>query len=411
MKKIAKLSLVASLAIAASAANAQDLSEAIKNVDVSGTVAYRYNDYDTTEKKSDGAKNQNTENNYKIALNASVKANDDVKVNTRFLVQSFGMDTATGGDANVGVKLSEVNFAYTGINNATITVGKQGVDTAFTVARDSIGTEATGTGIVATYAMGPVSVFAAYFNQNNFNTTKLDSSAGNPYAADRLSDNGDGQNDTGLDFDGSEDIIAAGVNATFGAVNVDASYLTVESHNETAKSPELDAYTVGLSAAYNISDVKLSSYARYSALELDNAASDSDENSLWKVGVKANVGMFGAYVAYGETDEEGGVVGLDASSTTGFDEHWRVTLSGTSDASVVYAAVDAQVTDKLNLALKYSDLDAGSESNGHDQNEIYGQAAYKMSKNFFTYARFGVLDHDNLDDDVTIGRIHVQYSF
>ena len=40
---------------------------------------------------------------------------------------------------------------------------------------------------------------------------------------------------------------------------------------------------------------------------------------------------------YGETNEEGGTVGVDASSDSGMDDHWRVTLSGEKDASVVYS--------------------------------------------------------------------------
>ena len=44
MKKIAKLSLVAAVAVAGlTTANAQPLEEAIKNVEVSGSVVYRCN--------------------------------------------------------------------------------------------------------------------------------------------------------------------------------------------------------------------------------------------------------------------------------------------------------------------------------------------------------------------------------
>ncbi|MBK6547691.1 MAG: major outer membrane protein [Arcobacter sp.] len=43
MRKISKISLVAAVAVAGfSTANAQPLEEAIKNVDVSGSVVYRY---------------------------------------------------------------------------------------------------------------------------------------------------------------------------------------------------------------------------------------------------------------------------------------------------------------------------------------------------------------------------------
>ncbi len=46
MKKFAKMSLIAAIAVAGTTASAQPLAEAIKNVDVSGTVVYRYNDYE-----------------------------------------------------------------------------------------------------------------------------------------------------------------------------------------------------------------------------------------------------------------------------------------------------------------------------------------------------------------------------
>ncbi len=49
MRKISKISLVAAVAVAGfSTANAQPLEEAIKNVDVSGSVVYRYNNYDNS---------------------------------------------------------------------------------------------------------------------------------------------------------------------------------------------------------------------------------------------------------------------------------------------------------------------------------------------------------------------------
>jgi predicted porin len=98
------------------------------------------------------------------------------------------------------------------------------------------------------------------------------------------------------------------------------------------------------------------------------------------------------------------------------DDHWRVTLSGINDASAIYASVDTQVTDKINVALKYSEIDVGSNSNDLDQNEIYIQTAYKMSKNLSTYVRLGQLEKDNFYTDGSdlksnMGRVHVQYSF
>ncbi|AXH13943.1 hypothetical protein CP985_06420 [Malaciobacter mytili LMG 24559] len=387
MKKITKLSLIATLALGSvSFANAQALEEAIKNVDVSGTVTYRYNDYEDT----DGKDTSSSSNLYKIAVNVKSKVNDDVVANTRFIIGSdkgaaeVGLNTHEDGDAQVGVSLSEVNFTYTGIANTAITFGKQGLATPFTVHRDSIGNEQTGTGIVAVTNVGPVTLAAAYFNQTNLGE-----------------DVGELSNDVGLH--GDENVVFLSAMASFAGINVDASYVDVQDF--------FDAYTVGLSASYDVASVKLNPYARYSSLDLDNNSAD---NVLWKVGMRANMGIFGAHLGYGQTDKEGGIVALDYSAETGYDEHWRVTLTGISDASVVYASVDAQVLPSLNVALKYSNLDADSKSNNTDQEEIYTQLSYQMSKNFAGYVRFGQFEKDvknGSDIDSTMGRLHVQYSF
>ena len=66
MKKIVKMSLVAAVAVAGlTAANAKPLEEAIKNVDVSGTVVYRYEDRSFKSTNDDTATgNKNNDVNY-----------------------------------------------------------------------------------------------------------------------------------------------------------------------------------------------------------------------------------------------------------------------------------------------------------------------------------------------------------
>ena len=87
MKKIAKLSLVAAVAVAGlTTANAQPLEEAIKNVDVSGSVVYRYNNYDNDNTANNPDSDNDATNNYKIGLNLASKVNEDVKFNSRFIV-------------------------------------------------------------------------------------------------------------------------------------------------------------------------------------------------------------------------------------------------------------------------------------------------------------------------------------
>ncbi len=393
--KITKLSLATIIALGSiSFANAQNLEDAIKNVEVSGTVAYRYNDYEesTSSANANRSVGSDSSNNYKAAINLGVKVNDDVKFNSRLIAGNQTnagekvLNTQTEGDENFDVFLSEANFDYTGVQNTVITLGKQGVTTPFTLSRDSIGNEATGTGLVATTHIGDVaSLTGGYFNQTNF-------------------DNNDGGLGT-VAIDGSESFAYITGTVAYAGMTLDATYGELQDR--------FDAYTVGLTGAYTIDELKLAPYARYSSLDLD---SSNNDNTLWKTGIQANLGIFGAYIAYGQTNEEGGTVGTDASSDSGMDDHWRVTLSGISDASAIYASVDTQVTDTVNVALKYSGIDVGSNSNDVDQNEIYAQVAYKMSKNLSTYARLGQLEKDNFytdgsDLESTIGRLHVQYSF
>lgn len=383
MKKFVKMSLVAALAVAGTTASAQPLAEAIKNVDVSGTVAYRYNDYEET---TGGQDNSTSSNNYKIAVNLKSKVNDDVVANTRFIIGAAGGDAAsldnqTVGDTNPSVTLSEVNFTYTGIANTSVIVGKQGLATPFTIHRDAMGNEQVGTGILALTNLGPVTLAGAYFNQTNLNV-----------AVNELSN--------GLGLNGSENIIVAGAILNIAGITADVWYADLQD--------TFDAYTIGLAASYDISDVKLAPYARYTSLDLDNSSND---NKLWKVGMRAQMGIFGAHIGYGKTDKEGGVSSLDYSAETGYDEHWRVTLSGQADSDVIYASVNAQVLPSLNVSLNYSDLD--NDATNTDETEVYTQVKYDMSKNFYTFVRFGQyeVDQAGADIDSTIGRVHVQYSF
>lgn len=384
--KMIKLSLITALTIGSfSAVNAQDLTEAIANIDISGTVAYRYNDYQENASKDNSA----TSNNYKLSVNLKSKVNDDITFNSRVISGNkadggpIPLDTQSNEDGNVDVFLSQINFVYTGLSNTALTFGKQAINTPFTMATDAIGNENTGTGISGVINLGPVNLNAAYFNQTNIKNS----------------------NETSFTYNGGADVATVGLSTSVAGLNFDANYIDIQD--------VFDAYSVGISAAYDVAGINLNPYARYSALDLDNSNLD---NSLWKVGMKAQMGIFGAYVSYGETNEEGGTVGIDASSDSGMDDHWRVTLSTISDASVLYAAVDTQVTDKLNIALKYSDLNAGDKSNSTDQNEIYVQALYKMSSNFTSYVRFGQYERKdafavNSDLESTIGRVHLQYTF
>src|SRR5574344_1770347 len=172
MRKISKLSLVAAVAVAGfSTANAQPLEEAIKNVDVSGSVVYRYDNFDDSE----GNATRTDLNRYKIGLNLSSKVNDYVKFNSRFIVgdkNTYGWaDTNAkrdgGADGSADVSLSQAYFGFTAIPNTVINIGQEGLTTPYTVAVDINGNEQTGTGILALTTVGPVTGGLGYFNNTN----------------------------------------------------------------------------------------------------------------------------------------------------------------------------------------------------------------------------------------------------
>ena len=386
MKKIAKLSLVAAIAVSGfTSANATSLEEAIKGVDISGTAVYRYDDRSNGDnvltdyvKKADGtssgvANNDYTNNSYKVAINLKSSINDDLTFNTRTIIGSKTdmVDLNTdSSDNEASFALSHANFAYTGIMNTTVVAGKQAVPSPFAIQADAADNESTGTGLVALVNVGPATVAAAYFNQTNL------VSAG-------------------------EDLAAIGVLGNVGPVALDGWYLDLA--ETSAQNDGHAAYSLGAKASVEM--VKL--MARYSAVSHD--ATGADTEKLWKVGADAKFGIVSAGLAYGQTNDANAVgVGLgDADADTSF-QAWGLNLEKQADASLLIAKLGVDVLANVNLSATYATRDNKVDTTDE---EYYGQATYKMGKNFMTYARFGIVDLEKNDDESTRGRLHVQYTF
>ena len=437
MKKIAKLSLVAAVAVVGlTTANAQPLEEAIKNVDVSGSVVYRYNDYSNDNEGKANAGSETQTNNYKVGLNLASKVNDDVKLNTRFLVASEKGDFASlnysdNADGNVGVSLSNVYFGYTGIQNTTVNVGKQGLTTPWTVAVDSDGNEQTGTGILALSTVGPVTLAAAYFNQTNLGNSGngLPDIAQYSKLTDYVADNGTSGDNTvdALNMAiynsaasndlGALDVATVGAIGVFGPVTVDAWYLDMQD--------TFDTYTLGAKAATEVSGIKLGADARFTALTLDDQlASDlgtETDNSTAKIVLTGDAGLVDAKIAYATTNKDGGLTALDNDANTTL-LGWSLTSNGKADADYWQAVLGFDILSNLNLSANYGNLQyiaAANSTTDIEEEEIYAQLLYKMSKNLTTYVRYGtytketsaqgVATVDNNDD--TRGRLQVEYTF
>ncbi|WP_066354256.1 major outer membrane protein [Aliarcobacter skirrowii] len=415
MKKFTKLSLVAAVAVAGlSSANAKPLEEAIKDVEVSGSVVYRYNDK-KVKNPTANIENAESDNNYKVALNLASKVNDYIKFNSRFLVADAdggfavgGLDTQSQGDANPNLTLSHAYFGLTAIPNTTVNVGKMGLTTPWTVAIDSDGNEQTGTGVLALSTVGPVTVAAGYFNQTNLDksgNTKVKSANGV----------------FGFDH-GSKDIAVAALIGNVGPVTLDAWYLNMD---------ELfDTFSLSATSKLDLAeDAKIGLEARYVQLDLDNDTianginlNTDKKNDMFRLAVDGKVSIVNAKVSYTKTNKKGGLTALDTdakNATLG----WNLNSLSKYDADYYQLVVGVDILDNLNLSANYGNIEYkdgnNATSNKIEEEEIYAQLTYKMSKNLNTYVRYGTFTKEtttpagvkNKNNDDTTGRLQVEYTF
>ncbi|AYJ77547.1 major outer membrane protein [Aliarcobacter cryaerophilus] len=438
MRKISKISLVAAVAVAGfSTANAQPLEEAIKNVDVSGSVVYRYDNAGNNRLDAAGNKTGNTtdRNRYKVGLNLSSKVNDYVKFNSRFIIGGADSGWATtgakkngnlnnvNGDGNVDVTLSNAYFGFTAIPNTIVNVGKQGLTTPYTVAVDINGNEQNGTGILALSTFGPITAGAGYFNNTNVNQlTDINASRGLTGA--------------GLTLDAGRDMYVATVQGDLDFVKLEAWYAglqnTFNSYTfaATGKIDIAENAKLGLEARYvalNLTDdvVGLNGVARNNhlngvALASTNQGSD---NGMLRLAVDGKFSIVNARLAYTKTDKEGGLTALDQDAKN-TSLGWNITSNGYADADYFQGALGVDILDNLNFTAHYGNLSSDTQSAGAKfvglsdtkAEEIYGQLTYKMSKNLSTYLRYGNYEEKvkstgvkSVDQD--IGRLQVAYTF
>ena len=193
MNKIVKLSLVTAVAIAGlTTVNAASLEEAIKGVDVSGMMRYRYTDTKTKRAGSNQVNAYDIEINAKIPVNDSIKAVLKIDVGTGFRADD---DSAKGAnlssranptnstnalslpnalvgvaidrdgagraaaDSDINVDIEDAYFLYTNANFVG-SLGKQNIPGPHVDG-------AQGTGIVLTVPVGPVSLVGTFFNGTN----------------------------------------------------------------------------------------------------------------------------------------------------------------------------------------------------------------------------------------------------
>jgi hypothetical protein len=375
MKKIIKMSLVAAAAVSSlsSSASASLIEEISDKVNVFGYAQIRYDKNNSESYNSNTTKESNTYT-HKTVLGATGKLNDDLSF--MFAGTAFAGEPTTGPTNYSSLLLVYNYFTYTGIENTAVTVGRQGLDTPLTVVYDPADVTSEATGVSVTTKLAGVTLNAARFSSTIFNASSR-------------------YNKPGVAITGGETYTHVGISGKVADISLDAWYADMEDTYDTV--------TVGASTKIMSDDLSISPYARYTTADIDDV--DADQN-LWKLGVDAKMGIFGAGIAYGQTDEEGGWVTFDKDAAANL-QGWNVSLLGNADADLVKLNVNVDVLSNLNLGIHYTSMDVADD----DASEIYAKAKYQMSPNFSSTLKIGQVEVLDSSEKVDVARLELLWLF
>ncbi len=368
MKKFIKMSLVAAVAISglSSSVSAKTLADVADKVDVFGYVQLRY------DENTQGSTNVSSYT-HKEVLGLTGKINDDLS----YMFAGANLKTdASNTNANYNSFLMVYNyFTYTGIENTSISAGRQGLDTPLTVVYDPADATSEATGLNLTSKLGPVTINAARFSSTNFGLKDVYS---NP----------------GTTITGSETYSHLGLSGTAGPVALDAWYATMEDRYDTL--------TIGASAKLKVGEVSISPYARYTSADIENVSADQ---SIAQAGVTVKTGIIGGSIAYGESDKQGGWVTFDKDAKANI-QGWNVSLLGNADADLVKANLNVDALSNVNVGLNYTSMDVANA----EKSEVYTQIKYQMSSSFSAMLKLGQVKEDTMVDK-EIGRVDLLWLF
>ncbi|MAD41492.1 MAG: hypothetical protein CL623_03770 [Arcobacter sp.] len=383
MRKLAKLSLVAAVAVAGlTNVNAASLEEAIKGVDVSGQFRYRFQEKKVENESNLAGNNNETGSDVEIEVTAKIPVTENVTAVIK--VDNVNDDS----DANISKGSVDIEDYYFSYNAGAVTVnaGQQNIPGRMTDG-------AEGDGIVALYNMGAFTVGAAGFANHDVENTNL--------------------NGTEFDHKGLVSAIAMG---NVGPVSVLAQYASV--------LDTMDSYNIKADANFDM----VKAGVEFTASDLDENAKNtintvngttygSDDRSTLKAYVSGNVGIVSASLTYAKTGDNGSG-SIDSQLTQeGLEtpaEYLLWNLGTSNNADMDLYAIDASVaiTPKLSLRAAYAAGEIGNLA-GNDVEEVLGQISYKVSKNLNTYVRYAEFDTSSTSDnnDGQRGRVEIKYTF
>ena len=371
MRKLAKLSLVAAVAVAGlTNVNAASLEEAIKGVDVSGQFRFRAQDKSNT---NTGTSNEN-DTDVEIEVGIKVPVTENVTA-------VFKIDNApNNGNSKPTTDALDIEDYYFSYNQGALTVnaGQQNIPGRITDG-------AQGDGIVALYNLGNFTVGAAAFNNHTAGTAS--SAAGYSIASGKIVAVPAVVGNAGKDL---YSVIAMG---TVGPVSLSAQYADVADTSSI----------YNLKADASIEMVKVG--AEYTERDLD---ANNDDLSTTKAYVSTKVGIVSAKLSYAATGDKGSGSldqGLEGASEALL---WNIGTKGRADYDAITIDASVAITPAISLRAAYLAGEQGTGVN-NEVTETVGQISYKVSKNLSTYVRFADVEDQGVE--FNRGRVEARYSF
>lgn len=424
--KLAKISLAAAVALGAlsTASFAQPLEEAIKGVDVSGYLRYRYDDDRYSDRMNkEGASASVAKHKYRALANFKTPVMNNVAMNVGVLYINENATTNKGGagasSVDTGVGLGAGSDGEFGVNTffatitpdntkTTIMVGKQLADTPVTSAGDFD----RGTGILAVNSDVPNWTFVA----GAFDTYAISDKFG-----------------YGNDGSFSEAMYLAAAIAKYGNFGAQAWFFS---------SPDIVDSLYYLNATYkmNVDKVALGFKGEYVASKLATDAKQAyagwaSNNNLYKLEADVALKPVKWTLGYLGNSEDNYLVALDDSAkiiTTGTMGMiwWMNKATGVSigafknggvmknekdELSVLYTNLAWDALSNVKLALTYvkgeaEKTDASKKKVKREFQEITPMVSYKHSKNLSLSAFYAMLETEKtgMKDDEKRNRFRFQ---
>ena len=414
-----KLSLAALVALGSvSVASATPLTDAIKNVDLSGMLRIRYYNVKTDDTNSMWRTNG--------IFIFTVPVDENIKFVFRNSTQTFLKHTESNdGRVDVGTVDSTVSnnllFMKYSNNGLNLIAGKIPVATPITSVDPA--TPSHGAGAVATYSLGNGFTVAGAYVEAIKNA-----SAYSPELADLNSSEfgKDTYNYTGNPI--NNDIYALAGMYQGNGVDVQLWYFKIEN---LLKHDAILSGNVDISKLANLDGVKLGVHFDYANSKLDDTAEDDIGGALktpkaksyindydvgtkafYNVNVKAGMDMADVRVGYAKTNKKIGTVNLSVDSPLANNQAATLTdydIANYTDTHMYYADVTFKPMDKVSATLAYSHIK--NEAFDDKNNDWTAKVSYAYNKKLSFTAWYDHTKWDNDDDATKTVRLEAKYKF